>query len=252
MEGIVEPVTIEIHQTVMHTPRGPIPCFARPSTQDWNTLYSCLTDDEYGIYTTPGWQGGYGLDIGGHIGAATMAMMVAGFAYVRVIEPLPENVDMIHRNLEANGWSNRVDVIWGAVGDPKVHPFQRVAYTEGDDESARVHRFIGHTVDPDGAAGVRVRTYGASDLIVPPVAPIVTLLKIDCEGAEWEFFEAADMAPLIGVQRVVAELHDDGQSTRAMRKRLADALPSKFRDESSQFGDDVVAPTSICHADFRQ
>src|SRR5256885_2059950 len=82
------------------TPRGNgLSITYREGTSDWNTISSCLTHDEYGLRDLH--VSGLALDIGAHVGAVTLALL-ADNADLRVIalEPVPDNVDLLKRNVE--------------------------------------------------------------------------------------------------------------------------------------------------------
>src|SRR5437762_6973756 len=101
------------------SPRGnPLTITYRLETNDFNTVSSCLTHDEYGLR---GLQiDGLALDIGAYIGPVTLALL-ADNPDLRVIalEPVPDHVKLLQRNIEQNGISDRATVIAGAAGGPK-------------------------------------------------------------------------------------------------------------------------------------
>src|SRR4051812_43534664 len=74
----------------------------RDGTNDWNTAFSCLNEDEYGLRGKT--LVGHGLDLGGHIGTASVAALVDNPGLtLTVVEPIPENLALIRDNLVLNG-----------------------------------------------------------------------------------------------------------------------------------------------------
>ena len=173
----------ELRQERFTTPRGqPVSMWVRADTNDWNTLASCLNEDEYGL--RPLHLEGKALDIGAYTGGVTVALAVDNpDLQVVAIEPVPDNVVLLRRNLEANDLLERVTVVDGAAGDGSE---VNVRYGYSGSELACHHAFVGnlsmlHEPGPENPHTVRrVRTQtleGLGDF---------AFVKIDCEGCEWD------------------------------------------------------------------
>lgn len=168
----------------------------REGTNDRNVCYSILTEDEYRI---PRDLSGTALDVGAHIGAATVALCELNPALrVIAIEPLPENFELLSKNTERYG--ERVILIQAAAGK---NP--RIAWNWSGDETALHHRYIGNQHFDSGTPH--------EELVVPTVSlsalvaeygPIA-FLKIDCEGCEHSFL---DDPAIEQVATIHAEYHD--------------------------------------------
>lgn len=179
----------------------------RPHTNDWNVLNSVnRPGDEYSL---PTGLSGWALDIGGHIGAVSIAL-----AYdnpdlrVLCVEPIPENVQLARANIAANGLSERVTILDGAAGtDPLV-------VYGGTGESAEHHAFVGNnewSLVASGSQSLTARCYSLTALLRRTKSARIALLKIDCEGCEWSFL--ADPA-IAKVDRIVGEWHPPGTAGR--------------------------------------
>lgn len=191
---------------------APVRLAHRPDTTDWNTLYSCVVEDEYDVPTgITGWA----LDIGAHVGGATVALGTAnpGLRIVAV-EPLPENLDMLALNIEANALADRVVVLAGAVAADVI------GY-DFDGEGGAHHRYIGNAYGPQWAARrtVAVPRFDMADLLAAAGVDEFAFAKIDCEGGEWGF-----LGPGCSVIRVIAgEWHPvDGHVRDDVTDALAD------------------------------
>lgn len=166
------------------TPRGRmVSMHYRADTNDFNTLYSCLTGDEYGLrdlHLT-----GSALDIGAYLGGVTVALAIDNPSLrVTAIEPVPGNVELLRRNLDTNGLSDeRVTVIEGAAGDGSD---VNVRYGYSGSELACHHAFVGNMsliADPAPENPHTVKRMASL-----PMGGIgdFDFVKIDCEGCEWD------------------------------------------------------------------
>lgn len=125
------------------------------------------------------------VDVGAHIGYFTcLAGSVVGPAgQVHAIEPAPENIDALRRNLAHNDLHNvQVHAVAaaGVAGERVLH------VTESSDS----HGLHSHPLTPT----VALRTVTArpvGELVAPPVG----VVKVDVEGAEFEVLEG--MAQLL-------------------------------------------------------
>jgi FkbM family methyltransferase len=183
----------KVESFFFNTPHGnPIVMTFRKDTNDWNTLYSCLEEDEYLL---PAGLSGRALDIGGHIGSVGIALALDNpDLHVTIVEPVPPNADLIERNIRENRVWNRVRLVRGAVGKGTV----RVRYGFSGNESAEHHRFIGNsmlagdsTYIPLDLVGLGIRSLVGNDE--------VAFTKIDTEGAEYDFLDDPAVSQLVTI-----------------------------------------------------
>jgi FkbM family methyltransferase len=172
-----------ITETPFRTPRGAqVNMAIRADTNDWNTLNACMTEDEYRLRELP--LSGWALDVGAYIGGVTVALLVDNPELkVLAIEPVPDNVELLIRNLGLNGVLDRARVIDGAAGDgTRVN----VRYGYEGSELATHHAFVGNAsfMEEPGPDNPHKVLYLASRQVQGLEA--FTFAKIDCEGCEWE------------------------------------------------------------------
>lgn len=192
------------HDPAVHwfrSPRGrPVAAWVREGTSDWNTMSSCLDHDEYGLAAET--LSGPCLDVGAHIGGAALALLVDNpDATVTCVEPLPENVALLRRNLELNRVSDRATVVQGAAGRGTVD----ISYAFEGGENELHHAWIGNAnCVPQGAAPHRAVTYRGWTLAELLAGQDCPWAKVDCEGGEWSLLDD----PAVALVRVLrAEWH---------------------------------------------
>lgn len=182
----------------------------RLGTNDWNTCYASMNEDEYGLRGRR--VTGSAIDIGGYLGTVAIGLLVDNPGLrVECVEPLPENVDLIWRNARLNGVADRLFVHEAAVGNgqPAV-----VNYAYEGDENELHHAFVGN-------ASIVQRDLPHRSVTVPTLTPSdfgpASFVKIDCEGGEWDFFAAGDTSKF---ERIVGERHPAGGTRDDLRALL--------------------------------
>lgn len=168
----------------------------RDGTNDHNVCYSVLTEDEYQL---PTGLTGTAIDVGAHIGSATVALLERNpDLHVVAIEPVPENVELLRRNTAP--YADRVTIIEGAAGSGP----QRIGYNWRGGETERVHRFIANQHFPASTEHDELTVPGVTlSELVERFGPIA-FLKIDAEGAEREFLDDPAREQ---VERIAGEWH---------------------------------------------
>ncbi|MCW2494341.1 FkbM family methyltransferase [Jatrophihabitans sp.] len=167
------------------------------------------------------------VDVGAHVGA--FACNVATRhpqATIDCFEPSAETADYLERNVAANHLDGRVRVHRaamsaetgtatfddngaGSVHNGLVHDGQRLVRSEGD----------------QGASGrtLQVATVGFDEFVSTAPQP-VDVVKLDCEGGEYELVYGSSPASWSTVQRVVMEHHPvEGESWSTLRSWFAAA-----------------------------
>src|SRR5205814_1290703 len=113
------------------------------------------------------------VDVGAHIGYYTCltARAVGAGGVVHAIEPAPENVEVLRRNVELN-----------ALPQVTIHPVAASATAETRTfrltHSSDSHGFYGHPLAHD-VGSIDVPAVPLDDVVEPPV----TAIKVDVEGA---------------------------------------------------------------------
>lgn len=172
----------------------------RPGTSDWNTVNACSwPEDEYSL---PRDLTGWALDIGAHIGAATIPLLLDN-PELRVIavEALPENADLLWDNAQRNDVALRLTLVRAAATDSSLPVI--IHYAPDDPQ----HQYIGNQWGPQDRPGIEVPpiTLGQlANLRGPEWDTPFVWSKIDCEGCEYHVLNSPAVVLL---ETIVGEVH---------------------------------------------
>jgi len=209
----------------------------REGTNDIYVIMSAFESDEYGLTAMGLKPGSIALDIGAHIGTATMLMACMGLN-VYAFEVLKENYNALCQNVAANATPGKVTPAWRAVcghnGLETVHLGSM---------ADPMHRYMGNMYsnaeDTETVPAIDLNTIFAKNKIER-----CAIIKIDCEGAEWDIFAAASSDTLSRIDRIVGEYHTV-TGVKGTRARMFDLMQGLFVDVTE--GDD---PGGLGHFDF--
>jgi len=182
----------------------------RNDTTDVNTIKSILESDEYHTKELDIKDGDVIIDIGAHIGALPLLLYALGKKLgVYCYEPIPENYRLLFKNLEDNDLQD-FGYCWekAVVGKPR----DKVRIYYGDDSfNGLAHKFIGSPVwDPPKDfknSFVEAETITLEQIFKENKITQCKVLKIDCEGFEYEIFENTPKEILDKIEYIVGEHH---------------------------------------------
>lgn len=193
------------------TPHGQRALYAvRPSTNDAALVGGIVGDDEYDLanITVSGWA----LDIGAHIGTVSIALAIDNpDLRVVAVEALSDNVAVLRESIEANGLRERVLVEHAAADEGSEPVSITYGWSRADnqpDDYMRDSRFIGGMVEANDTSTVEVCSPLSLGAILDryEIAE-VALLKIDCEGCEWQFLRSPRVKD---IDLIIGEYHNAG------------------------------------------
>jgi FkbM family methyltransferase len=207
----------------VETPHGrPAKFLCRPWTSDLatvgatNRLWGNLVDE----YHLPEGLTGWALDVGAHIGSVTVPLLLDNPELrVVAIEAVPDNVDLLTRNLALNGVTDRCVVMAGAAWKGKGSVEVEFGYTGS--ETAETHAYIGSVSpwmdNPGTATKVPVPVFTLKDALAHTDGEFVWV-KSDCEGCEHHFLAG----PLLKrLAYITGEWHHRDGSPEAFTARLS-------------------------------
>ncbi len=196
----------------------------RPGTWDAKIATQVLKNNEYGL--PDDMTGMVIVDIGAHIGSFALACAQRNAKAVFCYEADPENFALLEQNIAEYSGStvfglNSMAVVGNARPQVRLRRLK--------DHDGTIGRNTGHVdiYGSDDESNLSVATIRIVEVLRD--AGKVDLLKMDCEGAEWELF---DFASLHDVKEIVAELHlFNGLPREALIQKLRDNLEEDlFKD----------------------
>jgi len=183
---------------------------ARPTTTsaaDLFVLREVLLDETYSgilpLLTSPNVRL---LDIGANLGAFTIWMhRIVGVREAYCFEPEPDSFRLLGFNLSLNGCGTAKTFPWAVGGEARTI---RLALKKSSPGGTSI--YADNAASPE-AAPVPVIAFEAW---LETVEGEFDLLKMDCEGAEWEILEKTRPAQFAQFRVFVAEVHDDPGKAR--------------------------------------
>lgn len=196
----------------------------RDGTSDENICRLVSNKDEYGL-------GGFdfrgaAIDVGAHIGTVTVPLLLDNpELQVFAVEPVFENVMMLRRNLALNRVDDRATVMPVAAGIDGTVPISH-GYKGR-------HRHIGNIGEGEPEHTDQIASMSFSTIRAGIGAEMVALLKLDCEGCEWDVLDDPD---IWRAEMIVGEFHYRRKPDGACRVEdlLADSHRVTFHDWTFQ------------------
>jgi FkbM family methyltransferase len=139
------------------------------------------------------------VDIGAHVGSFTVwAALRSPGARLLAVEPNPETFSLLLQNLHDNGLQDRVTAINAAVGTaPGVVGLELMEHSL----ATRLAR--------SGEGQVTANVQKLDWLLAEAGIDEVDVLKVDCEGMEYEIFEAMGSEGLRAIKAITCEYHPE-------------------------------------------
>lgn len=141
------------------------------------------------------------LDIGAHLGTFTvLAAKMCPNGKIYAFEPNPENFTILTKNIKLNNLKN-VEPIKKAVGDKTG---KRIFFINPADSDR-------HTIVKNCTVNekefIRIESISLSDFINEKKLDRIDLLKVDCEGCEYELFNKENIETLKYIKQIIMEVH---------------------------------------------
>ena len=153
------------------------------------------------------------IDIGAHVGLfALFASLNLHKGKIISIEPHPKNFNLLKENISNNKFHN-IEVINKAVTNRSkslelfVNPF---------DDSA-------HSIHGDGNNTIQIKGIALTEVMQENGISKCDMLKMDCEGAEFEILESLSDEELLKIDKICLEYHikeHDVSLLHQLKKRL--------------------------------
>jgi FkbM family methyltransferase len=189
----------------------------QPRCGDWFTLLECAVRGDYFQHGIAVRAGDTVIDIGANFGAFSIAAsrQVGESGRVFCFEPNPSVFARLQQNIRLNGCGN-VTAFNEAVGGRDGHVD---LFIDRKSAFSTTKSAVGERVYT-GMPATRVPMRSISSVLALAGAP-VALLKIDCEGAEYDILERLTAEEAARIGQVTMEVHHvPGHSVDAVPPRL--------------------------------
>lgn len=174
--------------------------FLSSNPHDIITVMVNFCRNEYGLIL-PGWTV---VDVGANIGAFTVMAMESGASNVIAFEPNREAFETLSKNVQKNGFQQAVRIHQRAVSDSSGQTLYIPDRSSPYNKTKRKSE--------SGAANA-VSTISLSDALSD--FDHIDLMKLDCEGAEYQIILDSKIEVFNKIDRIRMELHPSRQHTRA-------------------------------------
>jgi FkbM family methyltransferase len=188
-----------------------------PGRGEWFTFYENLVRQDYLRGLAALAEGDRVVDIGANIGAFTVlaASKVGRTGRVFAFEPDPATCERLRGNVRLNGLENVVVencAVGAAAGEATFYRHAKNAYSSlMDGVDGRVQEHLESFPVP--VRGIRE--------VIAEAGPAIKLLKVDCEGSEYDIVDALDAAAAAAVQQISMEVHPvAGRSAEGLQARI--------------------------------
>ena len=198
------------------------------SASDFATLMVVFVRQDYG----PIPRGGVVVDVGANIGAFTLYAIMGGARRVIAFEPSREAFSVLGRNVERNHLADRVMVkqlaVSGVGGSAVWFPTTSSPSNHiVDDASAGGATLTGHEKVMTTSVAEVIDTYGDVDL-----------LKLDCEGAEYDIVAATTPKAWSRIRAVAIEYHK-GRTEALIAPLVASGFHLRHHARDARWPDDI-------------
>jgi FkbM family methyltransferase len=154
------------------------------------------------------------IDVGAHIGSFSICSALKG-ARILALEPVPDNYELLVKNIRLNNLQGQVKLfnlaMWSSSGEQTL----RIA----DDSTGG----SGFYYNKDTAPAISTRCVRLEEFMDAEGIASCDLLKLDCEGAEFEILSAMGRETWNRVKTIILEYHlFAGYSLSQLQELLVD------------------------------
>ncbi len=154
------------------------------------------------------------IDVGGQIGTFTCSLAQREpKATINAYEPSPASAAVLRRNVDRNSFGNRITVVEAALSDSiGTAEFDDNASGSGhnsllNEQGDRMAIIPDATTTFDSARATVTVATTTWDAVISALPEPPNVVKIDCEGAEYDLVGASSPENWAAVQRLVIEYH---------------------------------------------
>lgn len=171
----------------------------RGDTVDSDAIYEVLNSPYYRVARLLLDEHAVVIDVGAHIGSFTMFSVAQGARRVLALEPIPSNYTLLVENVSLNSFQSQVQAFnmaaWSSTGKREM--------PVADDNTGGSGFYYGK----EAVRKTSVQCIHLGDLMDKEDVQHCDLLKLDCEGAEFEILSTLPQAAWRKIKAIVLEYH---------------------------------------------
>jgi FkbM family methyltransferase len=185
-------------------------------------LVNIFLEDAYRILPI---KGKVVLDIGANIGDSSIYFALRGAGRVIGVEPFPHNYEMAKKNVALNNFSDRISVILAACSANTGYINISDVFKSGVEI---------HTYDEDYKPGTKIPSLTMENILEEyKIQDGETILKMDCEGCEYDTILSASDTILRQFSHILIEYHDGYKDLKERLEKAAfEVNPIKITGEA--------------------
>jgi FkbM family methyltransferase len=190
----------------------PVRLNVRPQTDDLDIFQDVLNNQSYRDACLLLDGNSVVIDVGGHIGSFSVCSALRG-AHVLTLEPVPGNYELLVQNVHLNDMQGQVKPLNVAMWSSSCEKTIRVA----DDSTGG----SGFYYNKDTAPSLLTSCVRLDELMDAEGISSCDLLKLDCEGAEFEILQTLSQETWARIKAIILEYHlFTGYSLTALQELL--------------------------------
>jgi FkbM family methyltransferase len=172
------------------------------------------------------YRGSFVIDIGGYIGETALFFAQRGAKRVFCVEPSPDNLRLLERNISQSSFKDKIVVVRAAILDKDgVIEFYMDNQSYHSHHVANSHEFM--KVYTRDTSTYNVQAMSFQSLLEYTGLEEVDVVKLDCEGSEYDILLGTPDSVLKRVRKYIIEYHNGPD---VLVKRL-DELGYKVREK---------------------
>lgn len=162
------------------------------------------------------------IDVGANIGISTVQLAHRyPDAFIWAIEPSLDAIYRLKININLNRLSDRVEIVQAAVGGKDGTGILMLGSTSAiNSVSLNDHE--------ENSNSEEIKILSLASVIDLTNSNCIDIMKLDCEGAEYPFFQQSDVQDLKKINYIIGEVHKIGSKTH-------NEMVTKFKEADYNF-----------------
>jgi len=174
------------------------------------------------------YRGSFVIDVGGYIGETALFFAQRGARRVFCVEPSPDNLRLLEQNISQSSFKDKIVIIRAAILDKDGSvEFYMNNQRPSDNRVANYHDFMKYHTRSDLKYNVQAMSF--QSLLEYTGLEEVDVVKLDCEGSEYDILLGTPDSVLKRVRKYIIEYHNGPDVLVRRLDDLGYKVREKFR-----------------------